>query len=74
MKKASYLLGLRRRHQYSDERSNRIRAPCRTSFTKRIFHFSGPLGFRRTLNAAERNGRFGGAFSVREVKRAAVEE
>ena len=27
-KEASYLLGLRGRHQYSDQRSNQIRAPC----------------------------------------------
>ena len=27
-KEASHLLGLRGRHQYSDQRSNRIRAPC----------------------------------------------
>ena len=27
-KEASHLLGLRRRHQHSDQRSNRIRAPC----------------------------------------------
>ena len=27
-KEASHLLGLRGRHQYSDQRSNQIRAPC----------------------------------------------
>ena len=27
-KKASHLLGLRGRHQYSDQRSNRVRTPC----------------------------------------------
>ena len=27
-KEASHLLGLRGRHQYSDQRSNRIRVPC----------------------------------------------
>ena len=27
-KEASHLLGLRGRHQYSDQRSDRIRAPC----------------------------------------------
>ena len=27
-KEASHLLGLRGRHQYSDQRSNRNRAPC----------------------------------------------
>ena len=59
MKEASYLLGLKRRHQYSDERSNRIRAPCLTSFTNRIFHFSRPPGFRMAFDAVERNGRFG---------------
>ena len=32
-KKASHLLGLRGRHQYSDQRSNRIRAPCVASTT-----------------------------------------
>ena len=30
-KEASHLLGLRGRHQYSDQRSNRNRAPCVTS-------------------------------------------
>ena len=28
---ASHFLGLRGRHQYSDQRYNRIRAPCETS-------------------------------------------
>ena len=32
-KKASHLLGLRGRHQYSDQRSNRNRAPCVASTT-----------------------------------------
>ena len=30
-KEASHLLGLRGRHQYSDQRSNQIRAPCMAS-------------------------------------------
>ena len=29
------------------------------SFTDRIFHLSGPPGFRRAFDAVERNGRFG---------------
>ena len=29
-----------------------------TSFTNRFFHFSGPPGFRRAFDAAERNGGF----------------
>ena len=33
-KEASHLLGLRGRHQYSDQRTNRNRAPCVAS-TKR---------------------------------------
>ena len=32
-KEASYLLGLRGRHQYSDQRSSPIRAPCMASTT-----------------------------------------
>ena len=32
-KEASHLLGLRGRHQYSDQRSNRNRAPCVASTT-----------------------------------------
>ena len=35
-KEASYLLGLRGRHQYSDQRSNRNRAPCEASIAERI--------------------------------------
>ena len=34
-KKASHLLGLRGRHQYSDQRSNRNRAPCVASTAAR---------------------------------------
>ena len=30
-----------------------------TSFTNRIFHFSGPTGFRMAFDAAKRNGKFG---------------
>ena len=30
-----------------------------TSFTNRIFHFSGPPGFRMACDSTERNGRFG---------------
>ena len=30
-----------------------------TSFTNRIFHFSGPRGFRMAFDATEMNGRFG---------------
>ena len=29
------------------------------SFTNGFFHFSGPPGFRRAFDTAERNGRFG---------------
>ena len=43
------------------------------SFTNRTFHLSRPPGFRMAFDEAERNGRFG-AFSAREVKRAAAEE
>ena len=30
-----------------------------TSFTNRFFHYSGPQGFRRAFDAAERNERLG---------------
>ena len=74
-KEASHLLGLRGRHQYLDQRSNRNRAPCvastavgtkgeenqrsLASFTNRTFNLSGQPGFRRAIDAAERNGIFG---------------
>ena len=68
MKEASYLLELRGRHQYSDERSNRIRAPCPKFFTS-ADHQALRWRFMRLKEMEDL-----AAFSVREVKRAAAEE
>ena len=72
-KEASYLLGFRGRHQYSDERSNRIRALCLT-FLLTASSTSAEhqaLGWRLMRPKGIEDL---AAFIVREVKRAAAEE
>ena len=60
-KEATHLLGLRRRHQYSDQRSNRNSAPCVVSTAVGTDGGGGPNGqiisVKRTADGKRREAR-----------------